>query len=61
VKVGDLVKYRDCHTEVQHFVGVIAAIRSVRSGDRVRVLWSEKTRNWIWDWAEELKVVNEGR
>ena len=61
MKPGDLVKYRDHHKSLQHLVGVVATVRTVKSGDRARALWSDPARNWIWDWVEELEVVNEGR
>jgi len=63
VKPGDLVKYRNQGegSKLQHLVGVVAIVRKVKSGDRTKVLWSDPSRNWIWDWAKALEVINEGR
>ena len=57
MRVGDLVKYASHHDKLQHLVGVVVVVQAVRSGNRVKALWSDPTRNWIWDWAEELRIV----
>ena len=63
MKPGDLVKYRNQApgSKLHHLVGVVATIRKVKSGDRIRVVWNDPSRNWIWDWPGALEVVNEGR
>ena len=63
MKPGDLVKYRNQApgSKLHHLVGVVAIIRKVKSGNRTKVLWSDPSRNWIWDWVESLEVVNESR
>ena len=59
VKVGDLVKYKAYHSNLQHLVGVVADINDAR--DRAQMFWSDPTRNWVWDWVNELELVNESR
>ena len=64
MKVGDLVKYKSYHSHLQHLVGVIAAVHTHTSGHqktRAKMLWSDTTRNWVWDWISELEIVNESR
>ena len=62
MKVGDLVKYESWHTGLQGLAGVVIEFRPLPSGDRARVLWSTSRPTPIrWDWAEELRIVNESR
>ena len=70
MKVGDLVKYRSYHTGLQDRVGCIVGLLEVASGDlyrlppRVRVLWSKSchhSKENVWDWCDELEVINESR
>ena len=59
MKVGDLVKYKAYHSDLQHLVGVVVDVHN--AGDRARMLWSDPTRNWVWDWVNELELVSESR
>ena len=62
MKVGDLVRYETWHTGLQHLTGIVVETRPDEHGDRARVLWSAHRPTPIrWDWAEELRVVNESR
>ena len=61
MKVGDLVRYRPHHTRLQHLVGVITVIRTIDGLNRSKAIWSDPSRNWIWDWVQELEVINESR
>ena len=59
VKVGDLVKYKAYHLDLQHLIGIVADVNDAR--DRAQMLWSDPTRNWVWDWVNELELVSECR
>ena len=68
MKVGDLVKYESRHTGLQDLTGLVIEIEwgpqdaFYQRDPRVRVFWSSSRPAPIrWDWAEELRVVNESR
>ena len=61
MKLGDLVKYKDYHKNLQHLRGVVYCLRKYPSGDRVRVFWNSDTAlNEVYDWVEDLELVIEG-
>lgn len=58
MKVGDLVKYRMYHNNLQSLLGIVLRVR----GARVRVLWNRIDRNDdVMDWVEDLEVVSASR
>lgn len=60
MKVGDLVKYRMYHKNLQSLLGIV--LRTSRDKERVRVLWNRIDRNDdVMDWVEDLEVVSESR
>ena len=60
MKVGDLVKYRLYHKNLQPLVGIV--LRVTRSRERVMVLWNRIDRNDdVMDWVEDVVVINEAR
>ena len=59
VKVGDLVKYKTYHSDLQHLVGFVTDVHN--AGDRAKMLWNDPTRNWVWDWVNELELISESR
>ena len=62
MKVGDLVKYESWHTALQGLTGIVIERREQDGYGRVRVLWSASRPMPIrWDWAEELRIINENR
>ena len=59
MKVGDLVKYKRRHRELQDLIGVVIESSEDRFRyDQIRVLWSD-THSAVWDWVRELRIVNE--
>ena len=61
MKLGDLVKYKRRHRELQDLIGIVVG----SSNDRfyygqIRVLWSD-SHDASWDWIKELRMINESR
>jgi hypothetical protein len=61
LKVGDLVKYKRRHRELQDLIGIVVESSEDRFRyDQIRVLWSD-AHSAVWDWIRELRIVNETR
>ena len=62
MQVGDLVKYADQIRGLQDLIGLVIEVRYVNSTNRARILWSASRQPpFRWEWAKELKVINESR
>jgi hypothetical protein len=56
MKVGDLVKYRHYHNNLQDLMGIV--LRVDRAKERVKVLWNRPECNdEVLDWVDDLDVI----
>jgi len=60
VKVGDLVRYRHYHNNLQTLRGVV--IRLDRKNERAKILWNRPECNdEMLDWVEDLEIIDATR
>jgi hypothetical protein len=60
MKVGDLVKYRLYHKNLQTLRGIV--LRVVCSNERAKILWNRPECNdEVLDWVEDLEIIDAKR
>ena len=60
MKVGDLVRYRHYHNNLQALRGVV--LRLDRTNERTKILWNRPECNdEVFDWVEDLEIIDAKR